>query len=118
MHLLWNRLTARRGRRGTLSRELQDGNELLQSDFEDLGNFHKRLDVRNGLQNLSQRRPSFAHHPNIAVLSRYAPAPPDILTNPTGLPDNSLVSLAVMLAYLTKLTSLTHLGRKTAIFRL
>src|SRR5271157_2551311 len=29
--------------------------------------------------------------------------------------DNSLVSLAGMLAYLTSLTSLTHLGRKTAV---
>jgi len=46
-------LTARRGRHRALSRELRHGNELLQSNFEDLGNFHKRVNVGNALQDLA-----------------------------------------------------------------
>src|SRR5271157_3480576 len=38
-------LATGRGRRRLLIRELQDGNDLLQSEFEDLGNFQKRLGV-------------------------------------------------------------------------
>src|SRR5271157_2257346 len=79
-------LTVRSGRRPTLSRELQDGHELLQSEFEDLDNFQKRLAVGSALQDLSQRHPSSADSPNVASGSR------------TG---TSLVSLAGMLAYLT-----------------
>jgi len=61
---------ARSGRRGTLSRELQHRNELLQSEFEDLGNFQKRLAVGNALQDLSQRHPSSADSPNVASGNR------------------------------------------------
>ena len=78
-------LTPSRGRRRTLRRELQDGDELLQSDFEDLGNFQKRVAVGNALQDLSQRRVSYADNPNVAS---------------GGRTDNSLVSLGTMLANL------------------
>jgi hypothetical protein len=49
-------LTWVRGRRHTFSRELQHGNQLLQSDLEDFGNFQKRMAVGDALQDLSQRR--------------------------------------------------------------
>jgi len=41
-------LLGRTGRR-TFGRELQDGNELLQSDSEDLGNVYERLALGNGV---------------------------------------------------------------------
>jgi len=42
-------LLGRTGRRRTLGGEPHDGHELLQSDFEDLGNFHERLALGNGI---------------------------------------------------------------------
>ena len=66
-------LLDRSGRRRALCRELQDGNELLQGEVEDLGNFHKRVAIGNALKDLSQRCVRSANHPDIAALSGRAP---------------------------------------------
>ena len=47
-------LLGRSSRLRTFGCELQDGHELLQSDFEDLANFHERLALGNGVQDGSQ----------------------------------------------------------------
>src|SRR5271157_3154206 len=87
-------LATGRGRRRALGRELQDGDELLQSEFEDLGNFQKRLAVRNALQDLGQPRASSADNPDIAAFSRYALRRCTTWTNPTGLPGGASLSKA------------------------
>ncbi len=56
-------------RRRILGRELQHRDELLQSNFEDLRNFQKRMAVGNALQDLSQRRARSPDHPNLAGFS-------------------------------------------------
>ena len=62
-------LLGRAGWRRTFGRELQHGNELLQSEFEDLGNFQQRVAFANGVQDLNQRRVGSANHPDFAAFS-------------------------------------------------
>ena len=65
-------LTVRSGRRRTLSRELQDGHELLQGESEGLLDFHERVTLRNALKNGGQRDSGPADNPDVAAFSRYA----------------------------------------------
>ncbi len=52
-------------------RELQNRQELLQRDFEDLGNLQKRLAVGDGLQDPNQPRVGSTNHPDVAGLGLY-----------------------------------------------
>ena len=62
----------RGGRRPTLSRELQDGHQLLQGESEDLLDFRKRVTLRNALNDAGQRHPGSADNPDVAAFSRHA----------------------------------------------
>ncbi len=63
-------LTIRCGRRGTFSRELQDGHELFQGKSEDLLDFDKRVTLSKALKDAGQRHPSAADNPHVAAFSR------------------------------------------------